>query len=209
MYIGGSWRTQVLDLEALWFALFNRYLSLSTFCFNFRQLHSKILPEDIEFHRGCSDPNLKGVCKSYKNVSKCTDLDPKRKGVALDVWIWSQQSIAYAIWNIAEACHSYPLYEQHYKMICGIMRDSMFGFCEMKAAMVMSLVAMRRYDEAYGMIQVLFNLIIQMNPQMVATMLSRLPPEAWCQFMKSGWEEEVHARVHAMIVSYLFLQDVL
>ena len=85
----------------------------------------------------------------------------------------------------------------------------MFGFCEMKAAMVMSLVAMRRYDEAYGMIQVLFNLIIQMNPQMVATMLSRLPPEAWCQFMKSGWEEEVHARVHAMIVSYLFLQDVL
>ena len=161
----------------------------STFYFNFRKLHSKILPEDIEFHRGCSDPNLKGVCKSYKNVSKCTDLDPKRKGVALDVWIWSQQSIAYAIWNIAEACHSYPLYEQHYKMICGIMKDSMFGFCEMKAAMIMSLVAMQRYDEAYRMIQFLFMIFTKMDSKMVAVMMSKLPIEAWSEILESGLAE--------------------
>ena len=166
------------------------------------------MPEDIEFHRGCSDPNLKGVCQSYKNVSKCTDLDPKRKGVALDLWIWSQQSIAYAIWNIAEACHSYPLYEQHYKMICGIMKDSMFGFCEMKATMVMSLVAMQRYDEAYRMIQFLFMIFTKMDSKMVAVMMSKLPIEAWSEIMESGLAE-CHSIMVIFVCEIRFLLDAL
>ena len=41
----------------------------------------------------------------------------------------------------------------HFKMVVKIMKMSAFGLCEMRSFLVMSLINMDRFDEAYNVIK--------------------------------------------------------
>ena len=69
------------------------------------------------------------------------------------------------------------------------MRKSAYGFCEMQAFMVMSLINMSRYDDAYNIIKFrLINLAVE-DSASIANRINALEPGEWLHNPTSNRDE--------------------
>ena len=69
------------------------------------------------------------------------------------------------------------------------MRQSAYGFCEMQAFMVMSLINMNRYDDAYNIIKFrLFTLAVE-DSVSIANRINGLEPGEWLHNPKQNRDE--------------------